>query len=169
MITVVTILLFLVAGIILANKQLTDNVPRIEDQLTPGMHNRWGLIKFVTIAATGITAFCIEWHFTGLNLWRIPMITAGAIGTAAMNSLMFRRWLNEEMPTWSLNYIGSTSVYDRFWIRRRTKYADAWIKQNHQHKYKHDRDYATAVHEAERSCARWEVSAAIVGFVITAL
>lgn len=110
--------------------------------------------------------------FLGLVSWTSSL--ALFVGSWGVFSFIFRRNLNGLMK-WDTHYLGSTSVYDVFFIRV-AFFLQEWrwasgeaIRATHQAVYQNSGDYRKTVHLAEKIMSAIELGAAVLAAGITIL
>ena len=125
----------------------------------------WTIARAVVLGSLALASWCL-----GLVPWTSAL--ALFIGAWGAFSFIFRRGLNQSMA-WDRHYLGSTSIYDVFFIRiafffQEWRWANAEaIEAAHQSAYSHSGDYRRTVHRAERIMSAVELGVAAIAVIIT--
>lgn len=127
----------------------------------------WTIMRALVLGAISLATWCL-----GLVPWTSAL--ALFVGSWGAFSFIFRRRLNGLMK-WDTHYLGSTSVYDVFFIRV-AFFIQEWrwasgeaIRATHQAVYQNSGDYRKTVALAEKIMSSIELGSAVLAIGITLL
>lgn len=168
MMSLVTIAIFTVVTWACAVIQADEHHYMIRHGLmSVGVKRDWTIMRAFVLGVLSLATWCL-----GLVPWTSAL--ALFVGSWGAFSFIFRRNLNGLMK-WDTHYLGSTSVYDVFFIRV-ALFLQEWrwasgdaIRATHQAVYQHSGDYRKTVHLAEKIMSAIELGAAVLAAGITIL
>ena len=164
--SVVTILIFMGVTWACAAIQTEEHYHLIHHNLMSAKVKReWAVARALVLVSLALASWCF-----GLVPWWSAL--ALFIGSLGAFSFIFRRGLNKTMG-WDRHYLGSTSVYDVFFISL-AFFFEEWkwpnaesIRVAHQSAYKHSAAYRATVNRAEKTMSAVELGVAAIAVIIT--
>lgn len=162
----VTILIFAFVTGACAAIQTDEHAPIIRrGDMTAKVKREWTIARAVVLGSLALASWCL-----GLVPWTSAL--ALFAGAWCAFSFIFRRGLNKSME-WDKHYLGSTSIYDVFFISL-AFFFEEWkwpnaesIRVAHQSAYKHSAAYRATVNRAEKIMSAVELGVAAIAVIIT--